>query len=39
VLIPASSETTGHGTTFQARFWKAELAAVLRSTPRTEAQP
>lgn len=29
-LIPASAETTGHGTTGQARFWRDELAAFLR---------
>jgi homoserine O-acetyltransferase/O-succinyltransferase len=34
MLIPASSETAGHGTTFQARFWKAELAVLLQSAPR-----
>lgn len=28
-LIPASAETRGHGTTGNARFWKAELAALL----------
>jgi len=33
-VIPASSETFGHGTTGQARFWKQELAGVLRSAPR-----
>ncbi len=38
LLIPASGETTGHGTTFQARFWKAELAALLQSTPRSPAK-
>jgi homoserine O-acetyltransferase len=31
VLIPASPDTTGHGTTAQARFWKHELAALLAS--------
>ena len=34
LLIPASDQTAGHGTTFQARFWKKELADVLQSTPR-----
>ncbi|MBI5279219.1 MAG: alpha/beta fold hydrolase [Burkholderiales bacterium] len=29
-LIPASSETAGHGTTGNAKWWKAELAALLR---------
>jgi homoserine O-acetyltransferase len=33
-LIPASSETAGHGTTGQAKFWKKELADVLQSAPR-----
>ena len=34
LLIPASEQTAGHGTTFQARFWKKELGEVLQSTPR-----
>ena len=29
VLIPASAETKGHGTHTWAKFWKAELAALL----------
>jgi homoserine O-acetyltransferase len=33
-LIPASSDTAGHGTTGQAKFWKKELAEVLQSAPR-----
>lgn len=33
-LIPASDQTTGHGTTGQAKWWSAELAKVLNSTPR-----
>jgi homoserine O-acetyltransferase len=33
-LIPASSETAGHGTTGQAKWWKAELAKVLATTPK-----
>jgi homoserine O-acetyltransferase len=33
-VIPASSETLGHGTTGQAKFWKQELAEVLKSAPR-----
>jgi homoserine O-acetyltransferase/O-succinyltransferase len=33
-LIPASEATAGHGTTGQARFWKSELAEVLRNAPR-----
>ena len=30
-LIPASEQTAGHGTTAQARFWKAELVELLKS--------
>ncbi len=33
-LIPASEQTAGHGTTGQAKFWKAELADLLKSAPR-----
>lgn len=33
LIIPASEETAGHGTTGQARLWKAELAALLQSVP------
>jgi homoserine O-acetyltransferase len=33
-LIPASSETRGHGTTGMAKFWKQQLARFLASTPR-----
>jgi homoserine O-acetyltransferase/O-succinyltransferase len=33
-LIPASPETAGHGTTGQAKFYKAQLADVLQSAPR-----
>ena len=33
-VIPASSETSGHGTTGQAKFWKQQLAEVLKSAPR-----
>ena len=32
-LIPASPETSGHGTTGQARFWKHELERELREVP------
>lgn len=32
-LIPASAETLGHGTTGNARFWRDELAAFLRTLP------
>ncbi|MSQ21143.1 MAG: hypothetical protein EXR39_16745 [Betaproteobacteria bacterium] len=34
LLIPGGDHTAGHGTTAQARFWKEELAEVLRSAPR-----
>ena len=32
-LIPASSETRGHGTTASAKFYKQQLEELLRSTP------
>lgn len=34
LLIPASDQTAGHGTTGQARFWKQELAELLQRAPR-----
>jgi homoserine O-acetyltransferase len=34
LLIPASDQTAGHGTTAQARFWKQELAQLLQTAPR-----
>jgi len=34
LLIPASEETSGHGTTGQAKFWKKELGELLQSAPR-----
>jgi homoserine O-acetyltransferase len=34
LLIPASDQTTGHGTTGQAKFWKQALAELLQSTPK-----
>jgi len=34
LLIPASNETTGHGTTGNAKFYKKELAELLQSAPR-----
>ncbi|MSQ51006.1 MAG: hypothetical protein EXR28_03865 [Betaproteobacteria bacterium] len=34
LLIPASDQTAGHGTTGQAKFWKEALAEVLRTAPR-----
>jgi len=33
VLIPGSRETAGHGTTGQARLWREELAAFLKTIP------
>jgi homoserine O-acetyltransferase len=36
-LIPASEQTTGHGTTGQARFYKSVLAELLEKTPRRPA--
>jgi len=34
VLIPASSETSGHGTTGRAKWWKNHLAEFLRPADR-----
>lgn len=34
LLIPASDQTAGHGTTAQARFWKQELGELLQTAPR-----
>lgn len=34
LLIPGSEATAGHGTTGQARFWKAEFAQWLQGVPR-----
>ncbi len=34
LLIPASDQTAGHGTTAQARFWKKELGELLQTAPR-----
>jgi homoserine O-acetyltransferase len=34
LLIPASDQTAGHGTTARAGFWKNELGALLQSAPR-----
>lgn len=36
LMIPGSPDTYGHGTTAFARFWKKELADVLRSAPRLD---
>ena len=35
LLIPGSEDTSGHGTTFRAKFWKKELTELLQSAPRT----
>ena len=32
-LIPASPQTSGHGTTAQAKWWKDQLAALLKDAP------
>ena len=34
VILPASENTAGHGTTGQAKFWKAQLADLLQRAPR-----
>ncbi len=34
LLIPASDQTAGHGTVFQAKFWKKELGDLLQTAPR-----
>src|SRR5262249_51410802 len=34
LLIPASEETSGHGTTGNARFWKREVQDFLAAAPR-----
>ncbi len=34
LLIPASAETSGHGTTANARFWAERLRAFLAAAPR-----
>jgi homoserine O-acetyltransferase/O-succinyltransferase len=36
LLIPASDKTAGHGTTGQAKFWKDDLAVVMKSAPRLD---
>jgi homoserine O-acetyltransferase len=33
LIVPASAQTAGHGTTAQARWWKAALAQVLGAAP------
>ena len=34
LLIPASTETRGHGTTGMAKFWKEPLRDFLATVPR-----
>lgn len=38
LLIPASADTAGHGTTGNAKFYKKELAELLQSAPRLPAR-
>jgi homoserine O-acetyltransferase len=35
LLIPASDQTAGHGTTGQAKWWKEEVGALIRTAPHT----
>jgi homoserine O-acetyltransferase len=37
LLIPASDQTAGHGTTAQARFWKQELGEFLQNAPAAQS--
>jgi homoserine O-acetyltransferase len=34
LVIPGSADTAGHGTTAQAKWWKAQLAEFLQGVPR-----
>jgi len=34
LLIPASDQTAGHGTVFQAKLWKKDLGDLLQTAPR-----
>ena len=34
LLIPASEETRGHGTTGMAKFWKMQLQEFLAGVPK-----
>jgi len=34
LLIPASDQTAGHGTTGQAKWWKNEVGSLIQSAPR-----
>jgi homoserine O-acetyltransferase len=33
LLIPGTTDTAGHGTTGQARFWRDELAGFMKEVP------
>jgi homoserine O-acetyltransferase len=33
LLIPASDQTAGHGTAFQAKFWKKDVGDLLKTAP------
>ena len=35
LLLPGSPDTAGHGTTAQAKFWKMDLAKLLREVPKS----
>jgi len=39
LLIPASENTTGHGTTGNAKFYQRELAELLQNAPRLAPSP
>ena len=39
LLIPASENTAGHGTTASAKFYQRELAEILQAAPRLPASP
>jgi homoserine O-acetyltransferase len=34
LLIPASDQTSGHGTTGQAKWWKNEVGTLIQNAPR-----
>ena len=36
LLIPASDQTAGHGTTARGKFWKKELGELLQSAPAAQ---
>lgn len=37
LLLPASDQTAGHGTTGQAKWWKDQVADLLKTAPRKSA--